>query len=451
MSWFKASPKHRTDVSRSDGWRIWIDGAMLRATAPGREQAPIQLAQTWAIRLCTTFFAQGGQATRIEFHGVGCVSVPLDCDGLDEVIAFFRSWPGFDPSPLRRPVTEPGRQFVNLWRRKPVPNASVVEGMTPEQALEELRRGPVLLACPSAGREADLPISWDITYDELGAIPGVEIVQSLFHHSSMQFGPIRIFGLTIDQMRTPNPGYAQGSTGRRDVPVAQWQMGIVLRDDMIGNYQAVKRHLSGVLGAPDMSQRFHNREDPRGNALHWDIAGIGVQLFYSLDTYNRPEDGECVFFINNKREYPQFLTDAYCQNLASVTGAGQKCLSWRFGECWSGALFRSSRWIRKPPEVVLKALGQDSLIVWSDIPAGRVGFSTSEHAVVIPLQEAKALTFRNTLPGRGPGSSALHLLSHDGAATLVIGTRPGELDAAAEAIAALTGLALIRLPDEQDI
>jgi hypothetical protein len=382
--------RERAVVVRLSGTKMIVEAAQEWGT-------PFNLEKAVSVSVVVQSHS-GGRRRYLEFRGDRGRRVPLLAQNYDALLACLRAMPEFDGQQYDDALKKlyDGRVTV-LQRPLPV-NAMLIE--TPAAAEPSFQHGLAMIR-----GEKEEVISWDIRYDALAQLPGVEALPDEYGNAYYHLGDVRLGRLLLNDLRVRVPGH------RTDVPVADWTSYVVLEQGGAANYPLLKRYFDIVLQARLDDVLSYERKDQ--SSLRWKVDGMVVQIVSWNDSVTSPASIYCWLSIQNLRTYPEFYADLYCESLQLEPA---EVSLFQVADVTVAKDFRLSRWVRStPPEVRSLLRQQANYAVWLDARAGKIGFANATDAVIVDRVEAVKLYLLNASPGKGGGWAELTLEERSGA------------------------------------
>jgi hypothetical protein len=342
-----------------------------------------------------------GKPPNLLFHR-GHASVfplPMNSAVADHILAHVRQRPGFDEAALEEALARKAPARIPILRHAPPVNASLdlLEDKSENQALfdQDIDNGFRLV---SSGEH----IPWGITMEAALARFGGQ--PDGYKDSGLRFGPIRLGRLQINDV--------VGSSGvyRSDIPAGSWTAEIVLQQDgWKENELLLIAYFRRMLGEPQKVEFWANRGE---TVTTWERGKISVNVKYRSATLKDPEEGFCDFVIYNLRDYPEYLTDAYCMSVIPA----QVCAKlFSVPKVKLSDQYALSPYVRATPPGLLELFsGSGNFLVWSDNDRTHVGFADRCFAAVYPRAVIGRLLLQNRQPERGEWPSSLLWVAYAG-------------------------------------
>ena len=295
---------------------------------------------------------------------------------------------------------------------------------------------------PQGRATAGLP--WGIRFDELAQRPDIETRPNSFGAPEHRVrGPVWLGGLKLSELTVSAP-YNQPNKppARTDVPVDRWSVDVVLSTDWEETYRLLKPYLVELFGAP--GGWSYERED--GKSQSWTADGILIQLYWWGNSVQACESGYCALSFENLRPYPEYLTDAYTENLRLER---VRYILLPFRGSGKGEDFRRTRLARTTP-AALRSLADEGWLVWMDRDGGKIGFADGAAAVVVDRGALSRLELQNTAPAKGGGRADVVLVEQDGATSKLLSGNYRQYDALPAALLEFAGIEVRVRAEQQD-
>ena len=107
----------------------------------------------------------------------------------------------------------------------------------------------------------------------------------------------------------------------------------------------------------------------------------------------------------NMRNYPNFLTDPYCDFVRAVDVVAE---SFEVPGVTCKGDWRMSQHLRRTPAGLVDLLpGENHLLAWRDRDGSHIGFADRDYASIYPRQLIEKLVLQRATSDRGPSTSSL--------------------------------------------
>ena len=378
--------------------KLSVSGTVLIVDSRYEVRAPFDLAQASTISVLT---ASGSNGVRhyVDLRGQRGRRIPVVATGFAEFERVLLALPGLDHAAYARAMKSNSAGRMTVLARELAINARLLPDVPESIPEAEFARGLMLVR---GGRE--LPVAWDILYDDLAALGGVTIVPDEYETPQYRLGAVRVGGLILEDLRVNVPKY------RSDVPVREWTTYAVLNHNGDENYKLLKRYFDATSTRLDASFANYQRDDQR--KASWLSDGISPGIVYWYNTPTSPELRYVWLSFRNDRRYPAFYTDAYCEQVQP----GQiESTVFPVADVTVERDFRKSRYVRETPAGLRRLIpDKDHWLVWTDKTAGKIGFASLSDALIVDRAEAESLVLQNVSPGKGGGYAVLSVLDRSG-------------------------------------